>query len=78
MNAVRTDLLSLRDDLRVEVARERALNDQMLALMDQLLKRVERLEAEEEVRGSADRTRDEALGRGLALTLNLQQQEASR
>ncbi len=78
MSAVRNDLLSLRDDLRVEVARERALNDKMLALLDQLMKRVERLEADEEARGQADRTRDETLGRGLELNISLQQQEASR
>ena len=78
MSAVRNDLLSLRDDLRVEVARERAINDQMLALLDQLMKRVEKLEADEEARGQADWKRDEALGRGLALTLNLAQAEASR
>ncbi len=78
MSAVRNDLLSLRDDLREEVARERAINDQMLALMDQLMKRVERLEADEVKREVADRVRDEELGRGLALTLNLAQTEASR
>ena len=78
MNAVRSDLLSLRDDLRVEVARERAINDEMLALLDRLMKRVERLEEVEVSREAADRTRDEELGRGMALTVNLQQQEASR
>ena len=78
MSAVRNDLLSLRDDLREEVARERAINDQMLALMDQLMKRVERLEADEVKREVADRVRDEELGRGLALTLNLAQTEATR
>ncbi len=78
MNAVRSDLLSLRDDLRVEVARERVLNDQLLALMDQLLKRVERLERDEDARGLADQARDETLGRGVELTVNLQHQEASR
>ncbi len=78
MSAIRNDLLSLRDDLRTEVARERAINDQMLVLLDQLLKRVERLEEVEGSREAADRTRDEELGRGMALTVNLAQTEASR
>ena len=78
MSAIRNDLLSLQDDLRAEVARERAINDEMLALLDRLMKRVERLEEVEISREQADKMRDETLGRGLEVNLHLQQQEASR